>query len=42
MVAGDDKTTKIKRVLVAPFMFSDEEIEDANTRRKRLVTRPIS
>ena len=42
MVAGDDKTTKIERVLVAPFMFSDEEIEDANTRRKRLVTRPIS
>ena len=42
MVVGDDKRTKIKRVLVARFMSSDEEIKDANTRRKRFVTRPIS
>ena len=42
MVVGKDERTKIKRVLVARFMSSDEEMEDANTRRKRFVTRPIS
>ena len=42
MVVGDDKRTKIKRVLVAWFMSSDEEMEYANTRRKMFVTRPIS
>ena len=42
MVVGDDERTKIKRVLVARFMSSDEEMKDANTRRKRFVTRPIS
>ena len=42
MVVGDDERTKIKRVLVASFMYSDEEMEDTNTRRKRFVTRPIS
>ena len=42
MVVGDDERTKIKRVLVARFISSDEEMEDANTRRKMFVTRPIS
>ena len=42
MVVGDDESTKIKRVLIARFMSSDEEMEDANTRRKRFVIRPIS
>ena len=41
MVVGDDERTKIKRVLVARFISSDEEMEDANTRRKMFVTRPI-
>ena len=42
MAVGDDEKTKIKRVLVACFMPSDEEIEDASTRRKMFVTMPIS
>ena len=42
MVVGDDERTKIKRVLVAHFMSSDEQMEDANTRGKRFVTSPIS
>ena len=42
MVIGNDESTKIKRVLVARFMSSDEEMEDANTRRKMFLTRPIS
>ena len=42
MIVGDDERTKIERVLVAGFMGSDEEMEDANTRRRRFVTRPIS
>ena len=41
MVFGDDERAKIKRILVARFMSSDEEMEDANTRRKMFVTRPI-
>ena len=36
MVVGDDERTKIKRVLVAHFMSSDEQMEDANTRGKGL------
>ena len=42
IVVGDDERTKIKRVLVARFMSSDEEMEDASTRAKRFITRPIS
>ena len=42
MVIGNDERTKIKRVLVARFMSSDEEMEDANTRRKMFLTGPIS
>ena len=42
IVFGDDERIKIKRVLVARFMGSDEEMEDANNRRSRFVTRPIS
>ena len=42
MVVGDDERTKIKRVLVARVMSSDEKMKDANTKRKRFVTRPIS
>ena len=42
IVAGADERTNIKRVLVARFMGSDEEMEDANNRRSRFVTRPIS
>ena len=42
MVVGDDERTKIKRVLVARFMSSDEEMNNGNLRRKRFVTRPIS
>ena len=41
MVFGDDERAKSKRILVARFMSSDEEMEDANTRRKMFVTRPI-
>ena len=36
MVVGDDERTKIKRVLVAHFMSSDEQMENANTRGKGL------
>ena len=42
VVDDDDERTKIKRVLVARFMSSDKEMEDASTRTKRFVTRPIS
>ena len=39
LVVGEDEIKKFKTALVARFMSSDEEMEDANTRRKRLVTR---
>ena len=42
MVVGDDERAKIKRVWQARFMSLDQEMEDANTRRKMFVTRPIS
>ena len=41
MVVGDDERTKITKVLVARVMSSGEELEDANTRTKRFVARPI-
>ena len=36
MVVGDDERKKIKIVLVARFVSSDEEMEDATLREKGL------